>query len=56
MRLRRCDVEMSAESLEGKELNTSGEESNILDKARQLLHKRLKVRSEHLAHSVNLEI
>lgn len=55
MRLRRCDVEMSAESPEGKELDASGEECKFLGKARQLLHKRLKVRSVLLAYAGDLE-
>lgn len=39
------EVVMSAESPEGKKLNTGDKETLFLDKARQLLHKRLKVRS-----------
>ena len=53
---RRCDVEMSAESLQGKALNTSGKESKFLDKARQLLHKRLKVTLILLAQSADLDL
>ena len=44
------------EGKEGKELDTSRKEARFLDKARQLLHKRLKVSSLLLAHSADLRV
>ena len=40
---------MSPDSPEGRNLSNSGEDSKFLDQARQLLHKRLKVRASLLA-------
>lgn len=51
----RFDVVMSPDSPAGRNLSNSGEDSKFLDQARQLLHKRLKVRSLLLAQSAYLE-